>query len=197
VNGSISGPIVIGGGVLGGTGVLGAVSISAGTIAPGGSAGILNTGNLALDGGSLAIEIAGPFAGGGIGFHDQVNVTGTVSLGGPVALTLDFSGYDPLDSVDSFILINNDEVDAISLAGGNARFSFGGTPLDEGAIFTATSGAFMQTFSITYVGGTFDNDVVIHALPTIPEPGAMVAILGGMGVLAMRRTRRFPGREDL
>jgi autotransporter-associated beta strand protein len=196
VNGSISSSMVVGGGVLGGTGILGPVTLTAGAIAPGGSAGILSTGNLALDGGSLAIELTGPFPGVGVGFHDQVNVTGTVSLGGPVTLTLDFSGYDPLDSVDSFILVTNDDADPISLAGGNARFFYGATLLEEGATFTATSGAFTQTFAITYIGGTFDNDVVLHAMPTIPEPGAMMAIFGGLGVLAARRTRvRRSARE--
>ncbi len=67
---------------LGGDGTVNGIvtAVSGATVAPGLSPGILNTGNIALVGGStLTIEVDGVTPGSG---HDQLNVTGTVDLGG-------------------------------------------------------------------------------------------------------------------
>lgn len=104
---------------LGGTGTVGAVTVnSGGTLAPGTSPGIINTGNLSLtSGSSLEIELNGTMVGTQ---YDQVNVTGTVNLGGG---NLDVGlGFVPPDGF-SFIIINNDGADAVTGTG-----TFAGRP---------------------------------------------------------------------
>lgn len=114
------------------------------TIAPGLSPGIINTGNLSLTSGSnVNIELNGLTPGT---LHDQINVTGTVSLGNATLnVTTSFS---PL-SGNSFVIINNDGGDAV--AG-----TFNG--LAEGASLVVSG----NTFNISYVGGD-GNDVVLTA----------------------------------
>jgi autotransporter-associated beta strand protein len=186
VNGSISGSVLANAGALLGTGTVGTLNLSGATLAPGGSPGILRTGDLLFNGGSLAVEMNGPAPGTGTGFYDQVNVFGTVNFNAPIALTLDFSGYDPVDGLDRFTIVNNDAADVIAFADVAARLTFEGVALNEGDLFTATSGALMQQFSITYSGGVSGNDVVLTA---VPEPGATTTFLAGLGFLAAARRR--------
>jgi autotransporter-associated beta strand protein len=84
---------VAGGATLGGTGTInGTVTVSnGGTLAPGESAGILSTGDLALNAAAtFAVELNGTTAGDD---YDRVDVTGTVDLGGA---TLDITvGFTP------------------------------------------------------------------------------------------------------
>jgi CSLREA domain-containing protein len=134
------------GGTLKGTGtVSGAMNvISGGSVAPGNSTGILSTGNATLSSGSnFNVEINGTTVGTQ---YDQLNVTGSVALGGPTLnITL---GFTP-SAGNAFTIINNDDSDAVS---GN----FAG--LGEGSTFTVSG----TTFAISYVGGT-GNDVVLTA----------------------------------
>ena len=181
VNGSISNGIstVNPGGTLSGGGTLGLVLVAGGTLAPGDVAHILNTGDLSLGGGTLAIRIIDGVT------YDQDNMTGVATFAANTALSLDFSSYDPLDSVDAFTILANDANDPVFISGG--VFTYGGNPLDEGAVFTATSGANTQMFKITYAGGD-GNDVVLMA---VPEPDAAWMLVGGLGALvAWQRTRR-------
>jgi hypothetical protein len=193
VNGSLSGTLTtVTGGTLGGTGQAAAVILSGGTMAPGATSpalifGVLSTaGDLTLNSGTVAMKMAGPFNGS----YDQINVTGSVNLNGPISLSLDFSFYDPTDDSDSFVILNNDLADPINFATSNARFFYGATQLNEGTIFTATSGTYTQAFQISYVGGD-GNDVVLNAVTAVPEPGALGALCaGGAGLLGLARPRQ-------
>ena len=177
VTGSISGSATtVLGGTLSGTGTVGALSVNAGgTVAPGASPGILNSGSTTFNGGTLVLELNGTAAGTD---YDQLNVAGTVSLAADSPLTISL-GFDPADGVDFFTILNNDLGDGITGAG---LFSFSGNPLSEGEIFSVGA----EAFSISYTGGD-GNDVVLAA---VPEPAGIAMLLGGLGVLAARRRRR-------
>jgi hypothetical protein len=86
--------------------------------------------------------------------------------------------------VDRFVLVNNNLTDPIA---GSGRLFFAGTQLDEGAIFTATSGTFTQAFQVSYAGGDGANDIVLAA---VPEPATAATLLGGVAMLAGFRRRR-------
>ena len=137
------------GATLGGTGTTGAIiTKSGGNVAPGVSPGILNTGNTTLESGAnFNVEIDGTIVGTQC---DQVNVTGSVSLG-DASLNVTF-GYTPANG-DAIKIINNDNADAVV---GN----FAG--LVEGAIFLVGG----RSFSISYLGGD-GNDVVLTAVPSV------------------------------
>ena len=138
-----------------GTGTYGtAVTIqSGGTISPGNSPGTISTGNLTLSSGSTAtMEIDGTVAGTG---YDQINVTGTVTISSATLTVV--TGYTPAIG-DTYTLINNDGVDAVT-------GTFNG--LAEGGTLTVSG----QTFRISYVGGT-GNDVTLQAIaPPSGESG--------------------------
>jgi fibronectin-binding autotransporter adhesin len=150
VNGSTaagSAVTVENGATLGGIGTVGgSINVaSGGTVAPGISPGTLNGGSVAFDSGSnFNLELNGATVGGG---YDQLNVTGTVNLGGA---TLNISlGFTPSVGA-AFTIVDNDESDAITA-------TFAG--LAEGTTFLV--GATM--FQITYQGGD-GNDLVLTTL---------------------------------
>ncbi|MCX6872312.1 MAG: autotransporter-associated beta strand repeat-containing protein, partial [Verrucomicrobia bacterium] len=156
VNGLISTSqvTVAAGGVLGGTGTTNRVTSTGGVIQPGRVAGgttdnpanLVIGNNLACDAAStLILNLAGPGAGT---TYDQLDVTGTVNLGGADLIVRLASGYRPLGT-PSFTLINNDGTDAVT-------GTFNG--LADGAKVTDEAGA--VNFIIDYHGGT-GNDVVI------------------------------------
>lgn len=121
------------------------VSSPGATLSPGNSPGIINTGNLSLTSGSnLNIEINGNAAGA---LYDQVNVTGTVNLGG--ANLVASLGYSPTAG-HTYTIVNNDGGDPVT-------GTFAGLP--EGTVFFLGA----NSFKISYVGGT-GNDVVITAV---------------------------------
>ena len=152
VNGSLASEITVTGGILGGSGtVAGSVSIATGSIAPGNSPGILNTGNVNYTGGNLNIEINGNTPGNMGSDHDQINVTGTVALGAGVA-NLNLAGtYTTIMSTDSFVIIKNDGSD-------DTTGYFVGLPEGSPIVFN------MKTLYITYKGGD-GNDVVLTTSP--------------------------------
>ncbi len=146
---------VASGGTLGGTGtVAGTVTVqSGGTIAAGTSPGKLATGNLALNaGGTASFELNGATAGTQ---YDQIDVTGTVDLGGA---TLDLSIGGSFSIGDNLILIDNDGVDGIT-------GTFDG--LAEGTNLTRSG----YTFQISYAGGTGNDAVLtVRGIPVAPPP---------------------------
>ncbi len=150
VNGSLlgSGAIsVASAATLAGTGTLtGATSVSSGgTLAPGqGAPGRLNSANLALvAGATFAAEITGATV---ATQYDQLDVTGTINLGGA---TLTLSGAHVASTGQSFVLIDNDGSDAVT--GTFAGLAQGSTILLNGV-----------SLSISYNGGD-GNDVVLTA----------------------------------
>ncbi len=181
--------VTINGGTLGGTGRTGAVTMTAGAIAPGLSSGtgILATGNLALNApSSINIDLNGTTVGSG---YDEIDVTGTVSLGGAtlsVAL-----GFVP-PPFSTFTIINNDSTDAVT-------GTFAGLP--QGARLTAGG----VSFSISYNSGT-GNDVVLTALPPAPTAtadavstpfGTAVSLMPASNDIAGSGAVLVPGSIDL
>ncbi|MCX7421143.1 MAG: autotransporter-associated beta strand repeat-containing protein, partial [Planctomycetia bacterium] len=156
VNGSLTSNVTVAsGGTLCGTGTINSANTvtvqSGGTVAPGTGPGILNTGNVAFASGSFFnIEIGGTTAGNASNNHDQLNVTGTVSLGNATLSTAAFSGFVPA-SGNTYTIFLNDGSDAIS-------GTFNG--LAEGATISTNFLGSGRTATISYVGGS-GNDVVI------------------------------------
>jgi autotransporter-associated beta strand protein len=174
VNGSISTSAVTvqSGATLGGSGTVGALTVeSGGTVSPGNSPGILNVNGNYNQAGTLAADLNGTAVGTQ---YDQVNVTGTVTLSGLLALTV---GYTPANG-DMLFLVANDGTDAIN--GNFAGLAQGAEFIQGGQKWSIHYNADSTTSSFT--GG---NDV---ALMAIPEPRA--ALLGGLGMLMLLRRRR-------
>jgi fibronectin-binding autotransporter adhesin len=154
---SVNGPqpqsavIVNAGGTLAGNGTTGNVSANNGKVTPGNSPGLLNSGSLALNPASiLEVELNGTNAGVS---YDQVNVAGTVNLGGATLKPL--LGFNSAVS-NQFVIIANDGVEPIT-------GTFNGLP--EGSTLIAGS----TIFQITYKGGD-GNDVVLKQISAIAPP---------------------------
>ena len=179
VNGSISGSTttVNVNGTLSGTGTLGPVIINGGTLAPGSSPGILNSGNVTFNGGTLSVELNGTTVGT---LYDQLNVTGSVTLQSNTALAINF-GYGQQVG-DTFTIISNDSTDTIA---GSGLFTFLGTPLADGDLFSDFGNE--TSLMIDYTAGSNNNDVT---LTVVPEPGSLVMLMGGLAILTGARRRR-------
>ena len=98
---------LLNGGTLGGDGTVSGMVVNTGTLSPGNSPGILTVDGSIInigDAAALRIEVDGPTAGSGDGFHDRIAVTGTpgsfTASGTLVPVTRGFaeaeaSGYTP------------------------------------------------------------------------------------------------------
>lgn len=184
VNGNIaasSGVAINANGTLAGSGTISSVN-AAGVVSPGNGKGILTTGNLTINGGTLAIDLSkadaratqDPLAGTD---YDQLSVGGTVSLS---SATLALSGGPGMKNGDLYFILVNDGADSINGA-------FSGLPA---GLFT-TQG--MQ-FQISYVADSTGigsmsggNDIALQAI-AVPE-ASMLSVLG-LGAVAMLRRRR-------
>ncbi|MBD2013331.1 cadherin-like domain-containing protein [Microcoleus sp. FACHB-53] len=161
VNGktATAGTTINNGGTLGGSGkVIGNVTVnSGGVLAPGSGIGILNTGSVNFTNGSLFnVELGGTSAGNGVGFYDQLNVTGTVTIGTSAVLNTSlFGGFTP-GGGNTFIIVNNDGVDAIT-----GRFN----GLAQGATVNLGSGI---NATISYTAGD-GNDIGLSLLNQAPN----------------------------
>ncbi|TXG78016.1 hypothetical protein E6P97_00495 [Patescibacteria group bacterium] len=187
VNGKMGRTVVDDGVKLKGTGTVGNLDISSGAaVAPGNSPGILNTGNLLLEGG-YEFEIVGPAAGSQ---HDQIKVTGTVTLD-PATASLEavlLPGYAGAAG-QRYVIIDNDGTDTIT-------GTFKG--LAEGAIITVNGGQ----LRVSYRGGD-GNDVQLEVMtvPGAPDTGfklissnplmtlAFTVLGAGALMIAARRVR--------
>jgi autotransporter-associated beta strand protein len=102
-------------GTLGGSGTVGNITnIAGGVVAPGNSPGILTSSNVTFSGATsdFTVELAGTTPGDG---YDQLNVRGSVALGGATLHVL--PNFSPLDAPSDgavFTIINNDGAEAIS-----------------------------------------------------------------------------------
>jgi autotransporter-associated beta strand protein len=182
VNGSLSGTssVAISSGILGGSGSINAaalVSVAGGAeISPGNSIGTLSLGSVAFaDSSTFSIEL-------GTTTGDQLVLAGGGTISGTVNLALSLLA-DPVDGT-LFTLI--DGTSPFTGYAGGARFSYLGNPLDDGELFSVTSGAFTQDLMISYAGDG-GNDVTLQAV--VPEPGSAALLLLG-GVALLRRRRR-------
>lgn len=176
VNGSTASTsaVTVSGGTLGGTGTVnGAISIaSGGKLAPGTSPGILNSGNVSFASGStFDVEIGGTTVGTE---YDQLNVTGTVSLGGSTLNLSVINSFTPV-SGQTFTIINNDSTEAVT-------GTFSG--LAEGASIPNFLGS-GKSAQITYKGpngGANDNDVMLRVLyPTAADASIAGRVLTADG----------------
>lgn len=145
------------GGQLEGTGTIFGHVTNGGETTPGFSPGqITVTGNYDQTAtGALTIELGGRTP---VSEYDQLNVTGTVTLGGQLDVSL-VNGFLPSGG-DSFTVVNNDGTDAVV-------GTFDG--LAEGAVVAAGD----RRFEISYVGGD-GNDVVLNA---IFDPAEIVGLV--------------------
>ena len=149
VNGSQpSSPInVLGLGTLGGSGTVGNITNTlGGVVAPGSSAAILTSSNVLFSGvtSDFTVELNGTTPGAG---YDQLNVRGSVSLGGSTLHVLpNFSPVDAPTDGAVFTIINNDGAEAIS-------GTFAG--LANGAVFTAGGLQFRINYFDIFVNDVF------------------------------------------
>jgi len=180
INGTLTGSVttVNSGGTLGGTGTADVVTVATGgTLAPGNGIGTLSTGALTFQVGSnFSIEA-------GTSSADKVVIPlGNATLMGATNLVVTLTA-DPTDN-QTFTIVDG----SAPLSLGAARFSFNGTPLNQGDTFVVNSNGFIQGFSISYSADS-GNDVTLTTL-TVPEPGTAAVLLAGLGCLLGRRKRR-------
>ena len=158
VNGSqpLISMLIDNGATLAGSGIVGAMTNN-GTIYPGNTLGILNSGSVLFSSTSdFTVQLSGPTP--GAGGYDQLNVTGTVNLAN-TTLTVIPNFTTPPAIGQQYIILQNDGFESIT-------GTFNGLP--DGAIFT-TNG---YTFRINYsLNG--NNDVV---LTLVGEPGNTLTI---------------------
>ncbi|HLX62659.1 MAG TPA: PKD domain-containing protein [Planctomycetota bacterium] len=162
INGTQVSNVLATAGTLAGTGSVGTLTASGtGTVAPGNSGpGTLSSGNLALSAGStFAVDITP-------GGADMINVTGSVTLAGTLALNA--PGYAATAGT-KIVIIANDGADAVS-------GMFAATP--PGSIVPGGT----QMFMISYTGGT-GNDVeltVQNIAPVISSAANAVPSTAGV-----------------
>lgn len=158
------------GGTLGGTGKLHApVEIaSGGILAPGTSAGVFTVDSLTLDPGSLTrMELGGATPGNGAGFHDQVVVSGALSLAGTLDVAL-LGGFQPAFG-QSFVLFRYGSLDPQ-----HSTFD----------ALIAPAGPW-GNFIIDYGSGT-NSQITLTA---VPEPAGALLMVFGAGLAWWRRKR--------
>jgi hypothetical protein len=183
-------------GTLSGSGALRMGATGAGTLAidgvlsPGSGTGTLDLEGVINLGATsvLQAQLGGATPGDGVGFYDQVNITnatGAITLDPAATLSLEVIGGFVPTATDIFYILSR----ADSGIFGNA---FADAP--EGGI-VPIGGGYLGT--ITYQANwagtpessslTNGNDVAIYNV--VPEPGAAMLLLAGLGMMVKRRRR--------
>jgi hypothetical protein len=137
-----------------GTDVTGSTVTATGNVKPGQSPGILTVaGNFAFsDNDTFTVEIGGTSPGNTVNDHDQLNATGSVTIGSNVTLTTSaFGGFSPTVA-QTFTIIDR--------TAGTGTFQ----GLAENATISNFLGSGLNA-TITYAGGTGD-DVVLTVVAT-------------------------------
>ena len=148
--GVLHGGIEVNGGSLVGTGTVRGDVENAAIVAPGNSPGIITVdGNYSqASAGDLNIEIGGTTVGTQ---YDQLDVNGTVTLGGDLVVSL-INSFTPAVG-NTFTIIDNDGIDAVS--GTFNGLAQGGTFTAGSTIFTISYGAFeVQVFDSAAAAAT-------------------------------------------
>ena len=168
--------ITINDGLLGGAGTVGAVNVGAagGKLAPGNllvtGYGTLDTGDLDMTSvGSVSVELTLGGTTAGLNY-DRVRVTGTVNLSDAILAVSLAAGYTPASS-NTFVLVDNDEADAII-------GTFDG--LAEGAVVTLGD----VDFTLTYVGGDGNDAILGVSTPPSVEISSFDIASDAGGVIA-------------
>lgn len=150
-----------------------------------GGSGSINGALHLADSSTLRIELNGLEAGTGYNQMNMTSAAGSVSLGTNVTLSLSL-GFAPNTSVDTFYFILTRADSGIGYGNSFAGLAEGAEiDLGNGFVGTLTYLANWtgNTATSTFTGG---NDVAI----AIPEPGTIVTLLGGVGLLGLGRFRR-------
>ncbi len=163
VDGTIGAVQVNAGSVLGGIGTVGDVTSNGGTISPGDSPGVLNSGSLTLDSNSTFLaELDGTTPGNGTTGYDQVVASGAINLGGANLSASLGGGYTPTLG-DQLTIIQNTSGSAITGA-----FAL----LPEGSAVTISG----SLFRITYQGGFSQQDVVLTSVAATTSTTIMASV---------------------
>ena len=206
VHGSLtSGVTVSGGGTLAGNGQTGPLTVQGGSaLAPGNIgdnlAGIVTVAgalNLSAPLSHFTLDLAGTSNATTAQYDEAHVLTGSVTLGGVIDVSLfTAGGYVPTTGDTFYVIINQ--------GGQPINGTFSDAPLAGPA--SSTTGTFTDaagdTFAISYtasstVGGQAGftpgqgNDVALQLLTAIPEPGSLAAVISGIGMLlGLQRFRR-------
>jgi hypothetical protein len=177
--GHVSGPVTLntGGFIRGFVTLSGLLTINGGTLAPGTSPGVMNTGDIVFTGGAVQIELGGTTPGNGSNNHDQLVVGGTITLSNTTLSVATFGSFVPAIG-NQFRIVDNDGTEPII-------GTFAGLP--EGAVFQVGT----RSLQVSYQGGT-GNDVVLTTIAPVPEPGPLVmtGLMGAFALAAWRMRRQ-------
>ncbi len=191
VNGSITGSATTVGntGILKGSGsIIGAVTVqSGGTLAAGNSIESLATGALTFNGGSaFAYELNNDAAPGVAG--DLTAITGnfTLAVANTTNITFTELGAGSWSAGEKLTLAS------YSGTWNGGLFTFGSVVADDSTInFGGTDWTF--NYNDASAGTNFTGDLTgtnYVTITAVPEPGAVMSLLAGLGVLALVRRRR-------
>lgn len=166
----------------------------------GGSA--LNSNQFLVTGSTSTIDVTGDFTMTGTNAGERVlnfvamtpsitpvsaiNVSGTVTLGGTLALT----GFDSLSDWTTIFGGNTGSVTLInslgaSGVGGDPFFQSNGSVWGEGVAWQED-----PQWTLSYMGGTGNDVVLNYTAIVVPEPSRMVLLALGVLGIAMRRRRK-------